>query len=35
VDTAIKLASGEKVDAFVMIPYELVTPENMESYANR
>jgi inositol transport system substrate-binding protein len=35
VGTAIKLASGEKVDAFVMIPYELVTPENMESYANR
>ena len=33
IDAAVKLAKGEKVDQFVMIPYELVTPENMKSYS--
>ena len=35
VDAAVKLARGEKVETFVLIPYELVTPENMQSYASR
>ncbi len=29
------LARGETVEPFVLIPYELVTPENMQSYVNR
>lgn len=33
VDTAIKLANGDKVDSFVWIPFELVTPANMAEYA--
>jgi ABC-type sugar transport system substrate-binding protein len=32
VDTAMKLAKGEKVDAKVWIPFQLVTPENMEGF---
>lgn len=35
VDAAVKLAKGEKVEPWVMIPYELVTPENMKAYENR
>jgi inositol transport system substrate-binding protein len=35
VDAAIKLAKGEKVDQYVMIPYEKVTRENYKTYANR
>src|SRR4051794_40771013 len=35
IDAALKLVKGEKVDTFVMIPYELVTPENIKSYENR
>ena len=35
VDAAVKLARGEKVETFVLIPYELVTPETMQAYANR
>ena len=35
VDAAVALVKGEKVDPFVMIPYELVTPENMAAYASR
>jgi inositol transport system substrate-binding protein len=35
VDTALKMIKGEKVDSFIMIPYELVTPENMKQYENR
>jgi inositol transport system substrate-binding protein len=35
IDAAIKLVKGEKVDPFVMIPYELVTPKNMAQYRNR
>lgn len=33
VDTALKLANGEDVDSMVWIPFELVTPANMEEYA--
>ncbi len=32
VDTAIKLVKGEKVDAKVYIPFQLVTPANMADY---
>ncbi len=32
VDTAIKLIKGEKVDAKVYIPFQLVTPANMADY---
>lgn len=35
VDAAVKLAGGEKVETFVLIPYELVTPETMQAYAKR
>ncbi|MEK0084838.1 sugar ABC transporter substrate-binding protein [Benzoatithermus flavus] len=35
IDAALKLIEGEKVESFVMIPYELVTPENMKDYLNR
>jgi inositol transport system substrate-binding protein len=35
VDAAVKLIKGEKVEPFVMIPYELITPGNVQSYANR
>ena len=35
IDAAVKLAKGEKVDRFVMIPYELITPENYKSYLDR
>ncbi len=35
VEAAVNLAKGEKVEPYVMIPYELVTPENMEQYMNR
>lgn len=35
VDAAVKLARGEKVETFVLIPYELVTPETMQAYTNR
>ena len=32
VDTAIKLVKGEKVDAKVYIPFQLVTPDNMANF---
>lgn len=35
VDAAVKLSRGEKVDSFVWIPFELVTPENYRSFLNR
>ncbi|MFO1075405.1 MAG: substrate-binding domain-containing protein [Geminicoccaceae bacterium] len=35
VDAAVKLVKGEQVEPFVLIPYELVTPENMAAYAKR
>jgi ABC-type sugar transport system substrate-binding protein len=33
VDAAVALARGEAVDRVVYIPFELVTPENMDAYA--
>ena len=35
IDAAVKLVKGERIDQWVMIPYELVTPENMKAYQNR
>ncbi|MDQ2694354.1 MAG: sugar ABC transporter substrate-binding protein [Pseudomonadota bacterium] len=35
VDTAVKLIKGEKVDSFVMVPWELVTQENYEEFLNK
>jgi inositol transport system substrate-binding protein len=35
VEAALKLAKGEKVDSFVWIPFESVTPENYKDYLNR
>ena len=35
VEAALKLAKGEKVDSFVWIPFEPVTPENYKDYLNR
>lgn len=32
VDTALKLVKGEKVESMVWIPFELVTPANMDQY---
>ena len=35
VDAALKLIKGQKVDKFVNVPFELVTPENMAQYATK
>jgi inositol transport system substrate-binding protein len=35
VDTALKLASGEKVAGFVWVPFELVTPANLTRFLHR
>jgi ribose transport system substrate-binding protein/inositol transport system substrate-binding protein len=35
VDAAIKLAKGEKVQTKVWIPFQLVTPENMDKYLTK
>jgi ABC-type sugar transport system substrate-binding protein len=35
VDAAIKLAKGEKVDAKVWIPFQLVTPANMDQFVTK
>lgn len=35
VDTAIKLAKGEKVESKVWIPFQLVTPENMDEFVSK
>ncbi|MFT3671195.1 substrate-binding domain-containing protein [Aestuariivirga sp.] len=35
VDAAIKLAKGDKVDAKVWIPFQLVTPANMDNFINK
>lgn len=35
VDAAMKLAKGEKVEAKVWIPFQLVTPENMDKFASK
>jgi len=32
VDAAVKLARGEKVDRTIWVPFELVTPQNMDKY---
>ena len=35
VDTALKLIKGEKVEKKVYIPFQLVTPENMDKFAKK
>jgi len=35
IEAAIKMAKGEKVEQSVWIPYELITPENVESFQAR
>ncbi len=35
VDTALKLAKGEKVDSMVWVPFELVTPDNVDKYMTK
>ena len=35
VEAALKLMKGQKVDKFVNVPFELVTPENMAQYATK
>ena len=35
VDTALKLIKGDKVDPKVYIPFQLVTPENMDKFAKK
>ena len=35
VDTALALASGKTVDRWVKIPFELVTPDNLDKYAKK
>ena len=35
VDTALALANGEDVDSKVYIPFQLVTPENIENFLTK
>ena len=35
IDTALKIAKGEKVNTKVYIPFQLVTPENMDKFAKK
>jgi ABC-type sugar transport system substrate-binding protein len=35
VDAAVKLAKGEKVDAKVWIPFQLVTPDNLDQFVTK
>jgi inositol transport system substrate-binding protein len=35
VDTALKLAKGEQVESYVWVPFELVTPANMDKYVTK
>ena len=35
VDAAMKLAKGEKVETKVWVPFELVTPANMDQYITK
>ena len=35
VDAAIKLAKGEKIESKVWIPFQLVTPENMDKFTSK
>ena len=32
VDTAVKIVKGEKVEPYVWVPFELITPANMDKY---
>lgn len=34
-NAAVRLVKGEKVEPFVLVPYELITPEDMPSYVDR
>src|SRR5690606_996893 len=34
-DAALKLAKGEKVDTKVYVPFQLVTPENMDQFTSK
>ena len=35
VDTALRLVRGEDVDRVVFIPFQLVTPGNMDQFLNK
>jgi inositol transport system substrate-binding protein len=35
VDTALKLSKGEKVESLVWVPFELVTPANLDQYSKK
>lgn len=35
IDTAVKMANGEKTEQFVMTPFQLVTPENYKDFMNK
>jgi ABC-type sugar transport system substrate-binding protein len=35
VDAAVKLANGEAVEQKVYVPFELVTPENINNYLQK
>lgn len=35
VDAVVKLAKGETVEAYIDVPYQLVTPENMAEFKNK
>ena len=35
VDTALALAAGKKVETWVKVPFELVTPENIDKYSKK
>lgn len=35
VDTALAVAKGDKVDPYVWVPFELVTPENIDKYMSK
>ena len=35
VDTALKIAKGQKVESMVWVPFELVTPANLGNYASK
>lgn len=35
VDTALKIAAGEKVDAKIYVPFKLVTPANLDEYLSK
>jgi ABC-type sugar transport system substrate-binding protein len=35
VDTALKIAKGQKVEPMVWVPFELVTPANLAQYTSK